>query len=210
MKNLLFSFAAACVCAPLCAAPVTNVTVTHPTTAAPVVRPVTSVTVTRPVTNAPVTHPVTVAPVSRPVTNVAVTRPVTAVSVTHPVTSVSASRPGASGFTASSPSAGSSASSAKSGASSSSSSYTPTYKQAKDLKAPDIPKAASLGAGSGLGMVDGNAAQKDRDAESFEVKKGESTQISIDDVLKKTQMPSDLDSKLKQRNFEAAKMKGKK
>lgn len=186
MKKLLFLFSL-CGVLPLAAAPTTNVSVTHPTTTVKVLRPTTSGAGSRPVTVPSVQ-----------------TKPVTNVVVTHPVT------PGASaqqlgqtdGKVTSTP-----ALATKTAATGSS--YTPTYKQAKKF---DTPKAASLGAGSaGLGgMTGAQAAQKDRDAQAFEAPKGESSQLSIDEVLKKTKMPEGLASKLKQRNFEAAKMNGKK
>lgn len=206
MKNLLFLL---CVCGAgtvLNAAPVTNAPVTRPTTNAAVSRPVTSVSVSHPVTSSAVTRPASNAAVTRPTTNAVVLRPVTNVSVTHPgEKALSVATPGFSGAAKPAPAAPSAPPASSSGGS-----YTPSYKQAKDLKSAQIPKAASLGAGGGLGITDPNAAQKAKEAEEFEVKKAESTQVSIDDVLKKTNIPSDMASKLKQRNFEAAKSAGKK
>ncbi len=186
MKKLLFLFSL-CGALPLAAAPTTNVSVTHPTTTVKVLRPTTAGAVIRPVT----------APSMQ-------TKPVTTVVVTHPVTPGSTAQQfgTAEGKATSAP-----AVPTKTAATGSS--YTPSYKQAKNF---DVPKAASLGAGSaGLGgMTAAQAAQKDRDAQAFETVKGESSQLSIDEVLKKTKMPEGLSSKLKQRNFEAAKMSGKK
>lgn len=186
MQKLLFLFFL-CGGLPLAAAPVTEVSVTHPTTTVKVLRPTTSGAVSRPVTVPSVQ-----------------TKPVTTVEVIRPVTPGAATRQqgwaGGKGTSAPAPAAKTAATG---------SSYTPSYKQAKKL---DAPKAAGLGAGSaGLGgMTSAQAAQKDRDAQAFESVKGESSQLSIDDVLKKTKMPEGLASKLKQRNFEAAKMNNKK
>ena len=148
-----------------------------------------------PVTEVSVTHPTTTVKVLRPTTSGAVSRPVTPGAATR-----QQGWTGGKGTSAPAPAAKTAATG---------SSYTPSYKQAKKL---DAPKAAGLGAGSaGLGgMTSAQAAQKDRDAQAFESVKGESSQLSIDDVLKKTKMPEGLASKLKQRNFEAAKMNNKK
>lgn len=181
MKKLGFLFFGF-LAAALQAAPTTQVTVTHPTTTAVKNLPRTNVVVSKPTTTAVVTRPVTTAPVTRPTT------------------------PGVSSSAALKTSSGLAGSSSKGG------SYTPSYKNAKTLapSAADTPKAAKLGSGTaGLGMTDPNAAQKAAEAASSTKPKAETSQPSLDDVLKKTKLPGDISSKLKQRNFEAAKAAGK-
>lgn len=202
------------------AAPVTTAVVKRPTTTATVNHPTTTAIVNRPTTTAVVSRPTTVVPVLRPATTAVVTHPVTTATVSHPTTQVAVTHPGERGVSyvptpapapapTSAPKAESSAS--KPTSSSSVGSYTPSYKNAKDLKAKDVPQAADmLKAASGLGMTNSNSAQKEADAKSFKVEKGLSTQVSEEDVLKNTKLPSNLDSILKQRNFEEAKSAGKK
>ena len=70
----------------------------------------------------------------------------------------------------------------------------------------NTPKASNLGGGSnslGLGAAP-NAAAKDATASAAKPK-AESSQISIDDVMKKTQIPGNLGSKIKQADFAAGK-----
>lgn len=205
MKHLSVLFVFALLAGFLQAAPVTTVKVTRPTTTATVNRPTTTAVVSRPTTTAAVLHPTTTATVERPVTTTVVSHPTTQVTVTHPgergVAYVPTPAPAAPKKTSSA---------AKTTSSSAAGSYTPAYKNAKDLKAADVPKAATVtNAVSGLGMTNSDAAQKEADAKSFKVEKGLSTQVSEEDVLKNTKLPTNLDSKLKQRNFEAAKFSGK-
>ena len=180
--------------------PTTHSVVTHPTTTAEVNLPRTQVPVLKPTTHSMVNHPVTTAVVNHPVTTAQVTHPVTDVSVTHPTTvpamasaSAPENKPGKGG---------------KMGSSSGSGSYEASYKNVKDFAAAnvakaDIPQAAKLSGGqAGLGMSDSNAAEKEALA-AKERAKGEGTDLSAEDVLKKTKLPSGLDSMLKQRNFEA-------
>lgn len=205
MKHLSVLFVFVLLTGFLQAAPVTTVKVTRPTTTATVNRPTTTAVVSRPTTTAAVLHPTTTATVERPVTTAVVSHPTTQVTVTRPgergVAYVPTPAPAAPKKTSSS---------AKTTSSSAVGSYTPAYKNAKDFKAADVPKAATVtNAVSGLGMTNSDAAQKEADAKSFKVEKGLSTQVSEEDVLKNTKLPTNLDSKLKQRNFEAAKFSGK-
>lgn len=206
MKHLSICFVFMLLAGALGAAPVTTATVNRPTTTATVNRPTTSAVVSRPTTAVPVLRPATTAAVERPVTTATVSHPTTQVVVTHPgergLSYVPTPAPAA-------PKAQPSAN--KTTSSSSVGSYTPSYKNAKDFKAEETPKAATLSnATSGLGMTNSDAAQKEADAKSFEVQKAMSTQVTEEDVLKKTKLPTNIDSTLKQRNFEAAKAAGKK
>lgn len=213
--------------AALYAAPVTQVTVQHPVTAGNVQMPHTNVAVSKPTTHSTVSHPTTTVQTNLPRTQVAVlkptthsvvTHPTTAVEVTHPtttakvnhpVTDVSVTHPTTVPVMASA-TAGDNKSSkgGKMGSSSASGSYEASYKNVKDFAAAnippaDIPKAAKLSGGeAGLGLGDAKSAEKEALA-AKEKPKAESAEASIEDVLKKTQLPSGLDSKLKQRAFEA-------
>lgn len=181
--------------------PTTFVSVQHPTTFATKNPPITQVSVTKPTTHVAVTHPTTFSSVTHPVTTGNVFHPTTAVTVTHPTTLPIAelekvSKPGRGGLDG------------KMGSSSASGSYEASYKNVKafsaaDVPAADIPKAVKLSGGQGgLGVQDDKAAEKEALA-AQEKAKAESAEASIDDVLKKTKLPSGLDSMLKQRNFEA-------
>ncbi len=181
MKKLEFGILLLLISAPLLAAPTTSVSVSHPTT-------------TTSVQPSPRTNQI----VSRPTTTGVISHPTTSVTVTHPQTVATPSK--TSNTTKGSFSA--------IGSKSAGGSYTPSYKNAKTLTGPqtNTPKASNLGGGSnslGLG-ADPNAAAKDA-AASAEKPKAESSQISIDDVLKKTQIPGDLGSKIKQADFAAGK-----
>lgn len=213
MKQLTALFMFVLLSAYVQAAPVTTAVVNRPTTTATVSRPTTTATVNRPTTTAVVSRPKTAVSVYQPVTTVVVERPVTTATVSHPTTQAVVSHPGERGVSyvptpAPAPKAQSSAS--KKTSSSSVGSYTPSYKNAKDLKATEAPQAATMvNASSGLGMTNSDSAQKEADAKAFKVEKGMSTQVSEEDVLKKTKLPSNIDSILKQRNFEEAKAAGK-
>lgn len=187
MKKIILLFIGICA-APLFGAPVTNVSVARPATSSASARPVTAGGAHRPTTEVSVVRPVTAAGVSRPSGSVIVSRPQTSVSVTHPTTSLSATRLGERGL--SSVSASASASGGTFGARSASSggSYTPSYKKAKSFSSSKQNKSSD----GGLGMTDPNAAQKEADAKSAKVKKAMSTQVSVDDVLKNTEIPENL------------------
>lgn len=173
----------------------TNVTVSHPTT---------QTTVTYPTTQVSVTKPTTVTSVQHPTTQTAVFKPTTTGSVSHPITTQMVTRPqtpfgGTMGMNGSG-------------------SYTPSYKkstkftpiptpgQANVPAADPGPKAAKLGSGrAGLGMgTDANAAEKDALA-AQERQKAESSDVSAEDVAKKTKLPEGLADKLKQKAGEARK-----
>ncbi len=219
MKQLTALFMFVLLSAYVQAAPVTTAVVNRPTTMATVSRPTTTATVNRPTTTAVVNRPTTVVPVLRPVTTAVVERPVTTATVSHPTTQAVVSHPGERGVSyvptpapaPAAPAAKAQSSASKPTSSSSVGSYTPSYKNAKDLKATGVPQAADmLKAASGLGMTNSDSAQKEADAKAFKVEKGMSTQVSEEDVLKKTKLPGNIDSILKQRNFEEAKAAGKK
>lgn len=79
-----------------------------------------------------------------------------------------------------------------------------SYKNAKTLAPSEPPKVNKTAKGeSGLGTKDPQAASKEKLAETPK-KQPETAQPSLDDVLKKTNLPADLMGKLKQHNFEAA------
>lgn len=210
MKRLFFLLFIGSLAAPVCAAPQTQVSVNRPRTAVSVVRPSTSAPVSHPRTSVSVKRTATVTPVTRPATNSVVSHPATSVSVAHPVTSVSVSRP----VTFSSSAALSAVKTGAPGGKTAASSYSPSYKNAKDLKtskADSAPKASQLTAGqSGLGIIDPSAAQKAALAAASDKPKAESSQMSIDEVLQKTNLPSNIMGKLKQRNFEASRHSNKK
>ncbi len=185
MKNTFF-FCFALVCAiPLAAQPKTQVSVMRPTT------------------NVAVTHPQTQVAVSKPKTLTLVNpRPTTTVRVKHPGEKPLVAAPESASASAPTP-----ASSAKTAAQSGGS-YTPSYKQAKDLKAKNtIPQAAALGVGAaGLNMADPDALAKAAAAAKMNMPKAENAQPNLQDVLNKTNMPKGLESALKQRNFATGKM----
>lgn len=154
--------------------------------------PQTQVTVTHPTTKAPVQQPRTNTIVKQPSTLAVTTHPTTTVTVTHPTT-IPTLQPTTAG-----------------GPKMSSGGSYASYKNAKTLapSTTDIPKAGKLGKGeSGLGK-DANAANKDKQVSA--APKAESSQPSLEDVLKKTNIPSDIAAKLKQKNFEASKMSQRK
>lgn len=153
----------------------------------------------KPKTQVVVSRPTTVAvPTHVPKTNVTVSKPTTVAPVVKPTTVPTAVHPAKTGG------ATENAFSGKIGSTTAGGSYSASYKNAKTLAPTDTPKASSLGKGQqGLGNKDTQAASKEALA-AQQAPKAESTQPSIDDVLKKTNLPPDLMSKLKQHNFESA------
>ena len=137
----------------------------HPVTSSATVMPRTDVPVLRPVTNTPVNRPTTSGSVLRPVT------PGTAVSGV-PKANVSLN-----GVSRSNSSTGS---------------YTPSYKNAKNLASSQAPAAAKTTQGEkGLGFGDNQAAAKAALA-AQEQKKAESAEVGSKDVLKSTVLPPEV------------------
>ena len=152
-----------------------------------------------PQTMGPVSHPTTQATVNVPRTNVIVKKPTSTATAKQPITMVEVKHPTTIPTLSADSSKGGSIG-GKGG------SYTPSYKNAKTVAPTEAatPKAAKLGKGeSGLGK-DKNANQKAAEAAASSKPKGEDGQPSIQDVLKKTNLPSNIMGQLKQRNFEAA------
>lgn len=201
MKNfwILFMLFAAL---PLAAAPTTTVTVHRPTTASSVTRPTTAAEVSRPTTAVSVSHPTTVVPVLHPTTTATNVRPTTQVSVHRPGEqglSYVPVTPGVRATPAADKPASAAASSSASSSSSAGGSYTPSYKQAKDLSATtakNISQTALSEKTTGLAMSDPNASQKEADARATQVQKAMSSQVSTDEVLKNTKIPDNVKAAL--------------
>ena len=177
MKKFIFESLFIVVAVPALAAPATNVSVSHPTTTGAKVAPRTNVVV------------------SHTTTQTAVSHPTTQVAVTHPTTAPTLQKANHVGGNVGSKSGGGS--------------YNASYKNAKTLAptpSANTPKAAKLGKGqNGLGTGAGSEAAAKDAAAAAAKPKAESSQLSIDEVLKKTNVPGDLGSKLKQMNFAAEK-----
>lgn len=192
MKKI-FSFAFICLLGvPLFAHPKTQVVVTRPQTTAVKHMPRTNVVVSRPQTTAQVSHPVTPGSATEAFVN---GKPSTdgrpSVAAAKPATSAA---PTPSKLAAPAPS------------------YTPSYKQSKDLNVSSgassqaTPKGlppAAMQANSSLGLNDPNAAQKAADAKSLQFEKVLTEKAAEANV----HVPSDFESKIKQLNFAATKGK---
>lgn len=195
MKNLFLCCMVAALCAPLCAAPVTSSAVNKPATASAVSRPATASSVVRPSTAGGVARPSTSSGVSRPTTATAVARPATTVTVQRPGERPMSYGPDVSAREAAS-SASSSAASSSAGASSSG--------RAQKTTAPAAAQNTSSTVGLGMNNAQA-AAQRDAAARATQVQKAESAQVSTDDVLKNTKMPSNIQEALRKMGQNGAK-----
>lgn len=194
MKNLFLFCMTAALCAPLCAAPVTSSAVNKPATASAVSRPATASSVVRPSTAGGVARPSTSSGVSRPTTATAVARPATSVTVQRPGERPMSYGPDVSAREAvSSPSAPSASSAAASSS-------------GRTQKATAPAAAQNTSSTVGLGMNNAQAAaQRDAAARATQVQKAESAQVSTDDVLKNTKMPSNIQEALRKMGQNGAK-----
>lgn len=162
---------------------------------------------TRPTTHVAVVRPTTPSSAPRLTTQVAVPKPVTRVPVVHPLTPGSATAQAvAAGFGTDGAEKPASAKTPEPAAAvsskSSAGSYSPSYKNAKKLgdnkPASVLPPAAVK---SGLGIS--GAGDAERAAVAAASAKPEVDPATMESMMKKANIPADIASKLKQRNFES-------
>lgn len=164
---------------------------------------------TRPTTHVAVVHPTTPSSSSpRLTTRVSVPKPVTQTPVVHPLTPGSATAQAvAAGFgeeKAATPASAPAVPVAAVPSKSSAGSYSPSYKNAKKLggdnKTPSVlPPAASVKSGLGIS----GAGDAERAAVAAASAKPEVEPATMESMMKKANIPADIASKLKQRNFES-------
>lgn len=167
----------------------------------------------RPTTHVAVVRPTTPSSAARLTTQVSVPKPVTRVPVVHPLTPGSATAQAvAAGFgagDAEKPAPVKTPEPAVASSKSSAGGYSPSYKNAKKLgdnnPGSALPPSAVK---SGLGVS--GAGDAERAAAAAASAKPDVDPATMESMMKKANIPSDIASKLKQRNFESARSGKKK